>query len=123
MNGTDGRSDGRHVARDGNMKIRIVSLATAFAVAGSLVGGLDYGSASAATNQAPVVTSGAVTVTYESVYTIHFTASDDIGAIELQVDLIYAYQTALRACVKYIVPRTAYRGHGVRQSAYCEAEG
>ena len=80
MNGTDGRSDGRHVARDGNMKIRIVSLATAFAVAGSLVGGLDYGSASAATNQAPIVTSGAVTVNYESVYTIHFTASDPEGA-------------------------------------------
>ena len=62
------------------MKTRIVSLATAFAVAGSLIGGLDYGSAFAAPNQAPVVTSGAVTVHYENVYTIHFTAFDPEGA-------------------------------------------
>ena len=62
------------------MKTRIVSLATAFVVAGSLVGGLDCGSVFAATNGAPVVTSGAVTVSYENVYTIHFTASDPEGA-------------------------------------------
>jgi hypothetical protein len=62
------------------MRIRIVSLATAVAVAGSLVGGLDHASVSAADNAAPVVTSGAVTVHYENVYTIHFTASDPEGA-------------------------------------------
>ncbi|MBK5330669.1 MAG: HYR domain-containing protein [Ilumatobacteraceae bacterium] len=62
------------------MKSRIVSLATAFVVAGSLIGGLDYGSAFAEANGAPVVTSGAVTVPYENVYTVHFTASDPEGA-------------------------------------------
>jgi hypothetical protein len=40
------------------MKIRMVRLAAAFVVAGSLVGGLEYGAASAAANQAPVVQSG-----------------------------------------------------------------
>ena len=68
------RSKGR------DMNIRFVHLATAFAVAGSLVGGLDSGLASAAaTNQAPIVNGGELMVQYENVYTIHFTASDPEG--------------------------------------------
>ena len=61
------------------MKIRMVRLAAAFVVAGSLVGGLQYGEASAAGNKAPIVSGGAMTVRYEDVYSIHFTASDPEG--------------------------------------------
>jgi hypothetical protein len=61
------------------LKTRFVHLATAFAVAGSLAGGLEYGQASAAANQAPVVNGGAMTVRYEDVYSVHFTASDPEG--------------------------------------------
>jgi hypothetical protein len=62
------------------MTLRIVRLGVAFAVAGLLVGGLDHGQASAAGNRAPIVASGSVTVAYENVYSIHFTASDPEGA-------------------------------------------
>jgi hypothetical protein len=62
------------------MRIRVVRVAVAFAVAGSLVGGFDLGRASAAVNQAPIVPGGSLTVRYEDVYTVHFTASDPEGA-------------------------------------------
>ena len=62
------------------MKTRMVRLAAACAVAGSLVGGFDHGSVSAAANQAPTVTSGSLTVRYEDVYTVRFTASDPEGS-------------------------------------------
>src|SRR4249920_1514831 len=62
------------------MKIRMVRWAAAFVVAGSLVGGLEYGEASAAGNNAPIVSGGAMTVRYEDVYSIQFTASDPEGA-------------------------------------------
>ncbi len=62
------------------MKSRLVRLAAALMVAGSLVGGFDHGSVSAAANQAPTVTSGSLTVRYEDVYTVHFTASDPEGS-------------------------------------------
>ena len=68
------RSKGR------DMNIRFVHLATALAVAGSLVGGLELGQVSAAApNQAPVVNGGELMVRYENVYSIHFTASDPEG--------------------------------------------
>ena len=47
------------------MKIRMVRLAAAFVVAGSLVGGVDLGRASAAGSGAPIVAGGSVTVRYE----------------------------------------------------------
>jgi hypothetical protein len=62
------------------MTTRIVRLAAACAVAGSLVGGFDHGHVSAAGNQAPTVTGGSLTVHYEDVYTVHFTASDPEGS-------------------------------------------
>jgi HYR domain len=61
------------------MKIRMMRLAAACVVAGSLVGGLDYGGASAASNLAPTVSGGSMTVRYEDVYSIEFTASDPDG--------------------------------------------
>jgi hypothetical protein len=54
-------------------------LATAFAVAGSLVGGLESGHAAAAVNRAPVVNGGSTTVRYQDVYSIRFTAFDPDG--------------------------------------------
>ena len=62
------------------MRIGFVRWAAAFAAAGSLVGGFAVGQAAAAGNAAPVVSSGAMTVRYEDVYTVHFTASDPEGA-------------------------------------------
>jgi HYR domain len=62
------------------MRTPVVRMAAALAVAGSLVGGLECGHVSAAANLAPVVKSGAVTVKYQDVYSIHFTASDPEGA-------------------------------------------
>jgi HYR domain len=62
------------------MKIRMVRWAAAFVVAGSVVGGLDCGAASAAVNRAPVVPGGSLTVRYEDVYSIRFTASDPDGS-------------------------------------------
>jgi HYR domain len=61
------------------MKIRMVRLAAAFVVAGSLVSGLEYGDVSAAGNQAPIVDGGSLTARYEDVYSIHYTASDPDG--------------------------------------------
>ena len=62
------------------MRTRVVSLAIVVAVTTSLVGGLDGSHVSAAGNQAPVVGGGSMTVHYEDVYSIHFTASDPEGA-------------------------------------------
>ena len=50
------------------------------AAAAALVVGFEAGHASAAANLAPVVTSGSLTVHYEDVYSVHFTASDPEGA-------------------------------------------
>jgi hypothetical protein len=61
------------------MNIRMVRLAAAFAVVGSLVGVLEHGTVSAAGNKAPVVSSGSLTVRYEDVYSVQFTASDPEG--------------------------------------------
>jgi hypothetical protein len=61
------------------MNIRMVRLAAAFAVVGSLVGVLEHGTVSAAGNQAPVVSGGSMTVRYEDVYSVQFTASDPEG--------------------------------------------
>lgn len=62
------------------MKTRMVRLAAAFVITGSLIGGLDDGQVSAASgNVAPVVASGSLTVPYENTYSIHFTASDPNG--------------------------------------------
>lgn len=61
------------------MKIRMVRLAAASVVAGSLVGGLEYTQVSAAANQAPIVNGGSLTTRYEDIYSIHFTASDPDG--------------------------------------------
>ena len=63
------------------MKIRMVRWAAAFVVAGSLVGVLECGTVSAAGNKAPIVSGGAVTVRYEDVYSIQFTASDPEGGV------------------------------------------
>ena len=52
----------------------------AFAAAGSLVSGFAVGEAGAAGNAATVVSGGEMTVRYEDVYTVHFTASDPEGA-------------------------------------------
>ena len=49
------------------------------AAAVALVVGFEAGQASAAVNQAPVVTNGSMTVRYDEIYTIHFTASDPDG--------------------------------------------
>ncbi|MGZ4671114.1 MAG: Ig-like domain-containing protein [Ilumatobacteraceae bacterium] len=49
------------------------------AAAVSLVVGFEAGHASAAGNQAPVVTSGSMTVRYDETYSVHFTASDPDG--------------------------------------------
>jgi hypothetical protein len=49
------------------------------AAAVALVVGFEVGHASAAVDQAPVVTSGAMTVRYDEVYSVHFTASDPDG--------------------------------------------
>ncbi len=62
------------------MRTRVVPLAVAVAVTASFVGGLGSEHASAAGNQAPVVGGGSMTVHYENVYSIHFTASDPEGA-------------------------------------------
>ena len=62
------------------MRIGFVRWAAAFAAAGSLVGGFAVDEAAAAGNAAPVVSSGAITVRYEDVYSVHFTASDPEGA-------------------------------------------
>jgi len=62
------------------MRIGFIRWAAAFAAAGSLVGGFAVGQAHAAGNAAPVVSSGTMTVRYEDVYTVHFTASDPEGA-------------------------------------------
>ena len=62
------------------MRIGFVRWAAAFAAAGSLVGGFAVGQAHAAGNAAPVVSGGTMTVRYEDVYTVHFTASDPEGA-------------------------------------------
>jgi HYR domain len=61
------------------MKNRMMRVAAAFAVAGSLVGGLDHDGVSAADNRAPIVSGGSLTARYEDVYSIHFTASDPDG--------------------------------------------
>src|SRR5258706_5135035 len=57
-----------------------VALLAMAAAAGALVVGFQAGSASAAANQPPVGTSGSLTVHYEDVYSVHFTASDPEGA-------------------------------------------
>jgi hypothetical protein len=57
----------------------MVRLAAASVVAGSLVGGIDLGHVSAASNSAPIVSTGSLTVRYEDAYSIHFTASDPDG--------------------------------------------
>jgi hypothetical protein len=62
------------------MTLRIVRLAAAFTVAALLVGGFDQGHASAAGNRAPIVAGGSMTVAYENIYSVHFTASDPEGA-------------------------------------------
>ena len=62
------------------MRIGFVRWTAALAAAGSLVGGFAVGQAAAAPNAAPVVAGGTMTVRYEDVYTVHFTASDPEGA-------------------------------------------
>src|SRR3954463_6859849 len=62
------------------MRIGFVRWAAACAAAGSLVGGFAVGQAGASGNAAPVVSGGSMTVRYEDVYTVHFTASDPGGA-------------------------------------------
>ena len=62
------------------MRIGFVRWAAALAAAGSLVGGFAVGQAAASGNAAPVVSGGTMTVRYEDVYTVHFTASDPEGA-------------------------------------------
>ncbi|MFL6178617.1 MAG: hypothetical protein ACJ74E_02055, partial [Actinomycetes bacterium] len=62
------------------MRIGFVRWAAACAAAGSLVGGFAVGQAGASGNAAPVVSGGSMTVRYEDVYTVHFTASDPEGA-------------------------------------------
>src|SRR4051812_9365737 len=62
------------------MRIGFVRWAAAFAAAGSMVGGFAVGQADASGNAAPVVPGGSMTVRYEDVYTVHFTASDPEGA-------------------------------------------
>ena len=60
------------------MTTRVVWLAMA-AAAVALVVGFETGQASAAVNRAPVVSSGSMTVRYDEIYSIHFTASDPDG--------------------------------------------
>ena len=60
------------------MKTRVACLAMAAAAAALLVGFV-AGQASAAVNRAPIVSSGSLTVHYEDVYSVHFTASDPEG--------------------------------------------
>src|SRR6059058_1214383 len=62
------------------MRLGFLRWAAAFAAAGSLVGGFAVGQAAASGNAAPVVSGGTMTVRYEDVYTVHFTASDPEGA-------------------------------------------
>ncbi len=78
MIGTGGRLRGCRVGKGRNMKTRFAWLAVA-AAAAAMVVGFEAGHASAATNGAPVVSSGTLTVRYEDSYTIHFTASDPEG--------------------------------------------
>ncbi|HZX53032.1 MAG TPA: hypothetical protein VFE86_00040, partial [Ilumatobacteraceae bacterium] len=61
------------------MRFGFVRWAAAFAAAGSMVGGFAVGQAHASGNAAPVVSGGTMTVRYEDVYTVHFTASDPEG--------------------------------------------
>ena len=60
------------------MKTRVAWLAVVVAAAAMVVG-FEAGEASAAPNQAPIASSGSLTVRYEDSYTIHFTASDPEG--------------------------------------------
>jgi hypothetical protein len=60
------------------MTTRVMWLAMA-AAAVALVVGFETGQASAAVNGAPVVSSGSMTVRYDEIYSIHFTASDPDG--------------------------------------------
>src|SRR3954468_16013033 len=62
------------------MRIGFVRWAAACAAAGSLVGGFAVGQAGASGNAAPGVSGGSMTVRYEDVYRVHFTASDPEGA-------------------------------------------
>src|SRR3954452_21229116 len=62
------------------MRFGFVRWAAAFAAAGSMVGGSAVGKAHASGKAAPVVFGGSMTVRYEDVYTVHFTASDPEGA-------------------------------------------
>lgn len=60
------------------MKTRVAWLAVA-AAAVALVVGFEAGHSYAATDQAPIVSGGSLTVHYEDTYSIHFTASDPEG--------------------------------------------
>jgi hypothetical protein len=61
------------------MRAQVHRIGIAVATIGSVVAGVGAGTATAAVNQAPVVPSGSLTVHYEDVYSIHFTASDPDG--------------------------------------------
>ena len=62
------------------MRTRVGSWIIALAAATSVAGGLGSGRAAAAENRAPIASSGSMTVHYEDVYSVHFTASDPEGA-------------------------------------------